>query len=162
MGVNPADDPAVADVFLEMPPELAVRIIGQEAVQRTLGHRRCARGDAYRAADGIGRRSGTDLGDDGEGFRYEAEDVAHRGLVGKRLARRVHPPAELVDAGNVTEMVDQRLMISEDADLGLAEAGGHQRVARGGEFADAVEGSRAEQHTSELHSLMRISYPVFC
>src|SRR3546814_6835999 len=39
MGVNPADDPAVADVFLEMPPELAVRIIGQEAVQRTLGHR---------------------------------------------------------------------------------------------------------------------------
>src|SRR3546814_19985744 len=38
-------------------------------------------------------------------------------------------------------MVDQRLMISEDADLGLAEAGGHQRVERGGDFGDAVEGS---------------------
>src|SRR3546814_4993529 len=108
MGVNPADDPAVADVFLEMPPELAVRIIGQEAVQRTLGHRRGARGDAYRAADGIGRRGGADLGDDGEGFGYETEDVAHRGLVGERLTRRVHTPDELVAAGDVTEMIDKR------------------------------------------------------
>src|SRR3546814_5263395 len=27
---------------------------------------------------------------------------------------------------------------------------------------DAIEGSRSEEHTSELQSLMRISYAVFC
>src|SRR3546814_8625762 len=26
----------------------------------------------------------------------------------------------------------------------------------------AIEGARSEEHTSELHSLMRISYAVFC
>src|SRR3546814_1641734 len=36
-------------------------------------------------------------------------------------------------------------------------------VARGGELVDsAVDALRSEEHTSELQSLMRISYAVFC
>src|SRR3546814_4927285 len=31
-----------------------------------------------------------------------------------------------------------------------------------GEHVDTVEGGRSEEHTSELQSLMRISYAVFC
>src|SRR3546814_2654432 len=29
-------------------------------------------------------------------------------------------------------------------------------------FADVIQGPRSEEHTSELQSLMRISYAVFC
>src|SRR3546814_9102180 len=37
-----------------------------------------------------------------------------------------------------------------------------QRAARGGLFADRAQAGRSEEHTSELQSLMRISYAVFC
>src|SRR3546814_8337974 len=39
--------------------------------------------------------------------------------------------------------------------------GGGRRVVPGAERASAV-GARSEEHTSELQSLMRISYAVFC
>src|SRR3546814_9493727 len=40
--------------------------------------------------------------------------------------------------------------------LALGQRPGTQRVA------DVVESGRSEEHTSELQSLMRISYAVFC
>src|SRR3546814_10654283 len=48
--------------------------------------------------------------------------------------------------------------------------GGNAGVERGGEdglaelrvFADQLDLARSEEHTSELQSLMRISYAVFC
>src|SRR3546814_6552471 len=50
-----------------------------------------------------------------------------------------------------------------------ARSGGHQRrpwrPARGGRPAGGARqraGQRSEEHTSELQSLMRISYAVFC
>src|SRR3546814_3044256 len=47
----------------------------------------------------------------------------------------------------------------------LRGAGGHQAAAAvaavGAEVEDPV-GGRSEEHTSELQSLMRISYAVFC
>src|SRR3546814_2043659 len=42
-------------------------------------------------------------------------------------------------------------------------AGGGQVVADGaGELQELVRDDRSEEHTSELQSLMRISYAVFC
>src|SRR3546814_9034868 len=43
-------------------------------------------------------------------------------------------------------------------------AGGDRRVGREGEFVVVTgrTGGRSEEHTSELQSLMRISYAVFC
>src|SRR3546814_9127657 len=35
-------------------------------------------------------------------------------------------------------------------------------AAAAGALADLAEGQRSEEHTSELQSLMRISYAVFC
>src|SRR3546814_6912879 len=40
--------------------------------------------------------------------------------------------------------------------------GGGQGVLRGGELRAAEAAGRSEEHTSELQSLMRISYAVFC
>src|SRR3546814_9744545 len=39
---------------------------------------------------------------------------------------------------------------------------GHHSCARPGYFSATVKLSRSEEHTSELQSLMRISYAVFC
>src|SRR3546814_10628648 len=45
-----------------------------------------------------------------------------------------------------------------------AAAPGMQRAYRGGQIAadHAAQATRSEEHTSELQSLMRISYAVFC
>src|SRR3546814_8049204 len=45
--------------------------------------------------------------------------------------------------------------------LGRSEAGKGEPVAGSAIFA-GMEGTRSEEHTSELQSLMRISYAVFC
>src|SRR3546814_6057746 len=44
----------------------------------------------------------------------------------------------------------------------VAEAGGGQRGDREVQGVDVVVDLRSEEHTSELQSLMRISYAVFC
>src|SRR3546814_9553243 len=46
----------------------------------------------------------------------------------------------------------------------VAEAGVHERVAEVGNRGERthVRHARSEEHTSELQSLMRISYAVFC
>src|SRR3546814_9730805 len=41
-------------------------------------------------------------------------------------------------------------------------AGAHQSSAHKTEYACRARGLRSEEHTSELQSLMRISYAVFC
>src|SRR3546814_3355667 len=56
---------------------------------------------------------------------------------------------------------------SPDADARMSRHGnaaqGAVEVARGDvHVGDATEGPRSEEHTSELQSLMRISYAVFC
>src|SRR3546814_4704715 len=38
----------------------------------------------------------------------------------------------------------------------------HKTIAGVGEDVDALQFNRSEEHTSELQSLMRISYAVFC
>src|SRR3546814_6993684 len=57
-----------------------------------------------------------------------------------------------------------RAMLGAERDHALAMFGGHDDLA-GDEDHDVRSFSafvRSEEHTSELQSLMRISYPVFC
>src|SRR3546814_6114273 len=65
---------------------------------------------------------------------------------------------------------NRRLYRGRPADRRLANHPGHppqRRPGRGGAASagpeeDAQDGWRSEEHTSELQSLMRISYAVFC
>src|SRR3546814_3829200 len=55
-------------------------------------------------------------------------------------------------------------LVTERRDLGGVRDDGHREAVVGGVHdgeADPVDG-RSEEHTSELQSLMRISYAVFC
>src|SRR3546814_11381365 len=54
---------------------------------------------------------------------------------------------------------DQRVW---QCDLTLAAQGRGQRAARARRFLGRERRVRSEEHTSELQSLMRISYAVFC
>src|SRR3546814_944249 len=49
--------------------------------------------------------------------------------------------------------------VAQRVDAHCGQAGGHAFVA---EVTAAVAAVRSEEHTSELQSLMRISYAVFC
>src|SRR3546814_4749019 len=84
------------------------------------------------------RLHGFELG--GEGLRSEGEPVAQRGK--GSCARRLL----------ANDMQDQ----AGDQRLGFLVP---MRLAR---FAGGVIDQRSEEHTSELQSLMRISYAVFC
>src|SRR3546814_5789006 len=60
-----------------------------------------------------------------------------------------------------------RRALAPDGDLDLRHAGGRRAGTRGiGEHVQEGEAAilhqRSEEHTSELQSLMRISYAVFC
>src|SRR3546814_8353751 len=59
-----------------------------------------------------------------------------------------------------------RVPVGRAARHGLAHAAGRRAVAGCGQVrgrrAEEVQGRRSEEHTSELQSLMRISYAVFC
>src|SRR3546814_2831030 len=50
----------------------------------------------------------------------------------------------------------------QGTEMGEADIDGGVEVGRPHEAPDAVERLRSEEHTSELQSLMRISYAVFC
>src|SRR3546814_5806376 len=68
---------------------------------------------------------------------------------------------EVVDA--VEHRRDVLARVVEDSHrLGLDVVDPHPVVALGGEVHKAFVVDRSEEHTSELQSLMRISYAVFC
>src|SRR3546814_8524218 len=103
------------------------------------------------------------------------EDVARRGGVGEIDALAVgreHRLAQLLLIFGVGPL-DQRDALSAGEvihpDLAGAErASGREMLARGDIFPVRTpgriveEGERSEEHTSEIKSLMRISYAVFC
>src|SRR3546814_3845008 len=84
----------------------------------------------------------------------------------RRCAINARPPA--------AALVTTEILPAEPVTVVLSKAGwiragkGHEldptalSYKSGDEFAYAVQGKRSEEHTSELQSLMRISYAVFC
>src|SRR3546814_7623035 len=79
-----------------------------------------------------------------------SSDLVLQRLVGDRLGL----------GEQVLVLVGQRL-IRLDADDGRAVVGARRQVG-GVPVGDLVDLVRSEEHTSELQSLMRISYAVFC
>src|SRR3546814_3944390 len=69
---------------------------------------------------------------------------------------RPEHPGALVDK----EIGDQAQYAREHTEIDDMAAGQHDRLA--GHVAVQLQKGRSEEHTSELQSLMRISYAVFC
>src|SRR3546814_9685954 len=72
---------------------------------------------------------------------------------------RVHIGA-LLDA--VLSDQDLHRLIGSVGELVFVQAGARHRPERGGDLRVGGGGRRSEEHTSEVQSLMRISYAVFC
>src|SRR3546814_7640102 len=99
-----------------------------------------------------------------------SSDVCSSDLAGRRVDRnQVHQrlAQRLVDAGLPVPGVEQRLV--GDAPTAAMAAGlhavalaDHHGNAEAHQRADVGGALRSEEHTSELQSLMRISYAVFC
>src|SRR3546814_10478099 len=83
-------------------------------------------------------------------------------VVGAHLAVADHPVAGELKAGNAkVDYVHIRCYHLPDAKREISITG--IRYDRWGQTASWICGrSRSEEHTSELQSLMRISYAVFC
>src|SRR3546814_4765649 len=85
------------------------------------------------------------------------EPDARRDFVADRIAR-LHP----ILAGDDRRPPTRRL-VDVDAIEGEAERGdGRRRRPLPAGAKEGIEAPRSEEHTSELQSLMRISYAVFC
>src|SRR3546814_11061656 len=95
-------------------------------------------------------------------FRSDAEAVAHAGQL---LASRIDAAAGLRNPG---QMLDRGLALEIFELDAKALGGAHRFFAVTADIAFALEhfqhadAQRSEEHTSELQSLMRISYAVFC
>src|SRR3546814_9939187 len=90
------------------------------------------------------------LAPQGEGFRFGRTEAA------RDVARRRAP----VDGTYLLlQGVDQPFAVVVHVELALPRAG---LLQRGGEERQVPRNVRSEEHTSELQSLMRISYAVFC
>src|SRR3546814_6400890 len=79
---------------------------------------------------------------------------------GPKILRRGKPARELeghLFANGLDLALDHLVMFAEPLDQFAHEQFGRRRARRDAERAD-----RSEEHTSELQSLMRISYAVFC
>src|SRR3546814_8830410 len=88
-----------------------------------------------------------------------SSDVCSSDLVVGQQARRnlkandvLHPG--MVEAARLVKRGDLVVVSAEDGRVAVRSQG----IA----LQDGAEGARSEEHTSELQSLMRISYAVFC
>src|SRR3546814_10742229 len=90
--------------------------------------------------------------------RAEITGVGERG----RMTRRLEPPLHPVMAVGA-EFLRRRRHRSRAFMLGMALDAAPLRLVEGlGEARENLFARRSEEHTSELQSLMRISYAVFC
>src|SRR3546814_4551427 len=76
-------------------------------------------------------------------------------------ADRADHAADAVDAERVERVVIDKLRL-QDADRVEADDRSHRAKHERAERAAVARRRRSEEHTSELQSLMRISYAVFC
>src|SRR3546814_10076843 len=79
--------------------------------------------------------------------------------------RRVHPDPHRLPADRLRDLPDHQGLQPHEQARGSrtgGACGGSTAAARDPRFAEEVTAARSEEHTSELQSLMRISYAVFC
>src|SRR3546814_3282892 len=86
-------------------------------------------------------------------------------MVGALVELEPHPLAEIAhgeqmagDADQIVEIGIALLALGERIGLGKTAA----QIPGGRQFVGDLHRGRSEEHTSELQSLMRISYAVFC
>src|SRR3546814_7578351 len=91
------------------------------------------------------------------------EERADRDHLQFALARSFKTGADQCFADALSPMLGRHLGVSEhDHALGQRVLGDGDRIAKLDFEAATLEIIRSEEHTSELQSLMRISYAVFC
>src|SRR3546814_9254455 len=86
------------------------------------------------------------------------------------LTERAFPDGSIVEirgnpmpgGGFVATFTDVTAFRRNDVKSRFLAAIGHDLLQPLHAASDAVSGARSEEHTSELQSLMRISYAVFC
>src|SRR3546814_7246006 len=78
--------------------------------------------------------------------------------------RRIYPGAHEVLCQLLAKaaVVSDRLMVSVEASTGTGTARSWMTGRAQSRITGVVAAQRSEEHTSELQSLMRISYAVFC
>src|SRR3546814_1521169 len=91
-----------------------------------------------------------------------------------RAVEQLHQPGALVELLQRGDgcMLEAGIGLGQDTpEVAVGDAAGNEGTNHGesdlgigpaGEAADFPRGERSEEHTSELQSLMRISYAVFC
>src|SRR3546814_5788981 len=75
---------------------------------------------------------------------------------------RAEDPARAGDGAGRSAGERRQVGVVDDRPHGHAGAGGLEEVPQAGGHRDGDDEERSEEHTSELQSLMRISYAVFC
>src|SRR3546814_1577280 len=74
------------------------------------------------------------------------------------LAEAIHEDLALIEALNQLEAIEDE----ERSSLSIPKAKPHAQEEAAREYAVLPYEERSEEHTSEIQSLMRISYAVFC
>src|SRR3546814_2560844 len=105
-----------------------------------------------------------EIGHDGAGFAFDCEGPRHRALIEPfRLANRLISNQEWVDFINDDGYRNPLLWLSEGWARVNAEAWAMPLYwQQRDDTYWTMTLRRSEEHTSELQSLMRISYAVFC
>src|SRR3546814_5233956 len=79
--------------------------------------------------------------------------------IARRFCNRLAPVTQIFGESLLCRLDDQRLLVGKLlVKAAMRQASGFHKT----HDADPVITSRSEEHTSELQSLMRISYAVFC
>src|SRR3546814_10076951 len=93
-----------------------------------------------------------------EFFRaYPHNDTAQN--MYKKLVQR---DIESGDTRILNQLMKMHNLMGKDEALALANLYPDTDLAKRQQYIDAIKFLRSEEHTSELKSLMRISYAVFC
>src|SRR3546814_1006344 len=92
---------------------------------------------------------------------FQVDLVADAGAGGYRLeiVEALRPPFQKVIAFAIAVIFDFDILLER---LGVAELVDHHTMVDDQVVGDQRVDLRSEEHTSELQSLMRISYAVFC
>src|SRR3546814_1558214 len=97
----------------------------------------------------------------GGGEPAGAKAAAKEGEAVEYKSFRIHPAAQPQGGQWLTAGVIRKEIDGETREHRFVRADTHASAQSANDFA-VVKGRRSEEHTSELQSLMRISYAVFC